>query len=117
MSRREFSKKTKREALKRSGGHCEMIYPGGRCNANLAFGVRFDHVIADSNGGEPTLENCQCLCTSCHNYKTIVHDTPRAAKIKRQSDKHRGIAGPKRKLRSRNTFKPYVPNVKQIRDS
>lgn len=96
--RREFSKETKRQALKRSGGLCEAVgflYGLGsdkRCNGNLGFGVIFDHILADSNSGEPTLENCAAICTVCNRFKTDKFDTPRAAKIKRISDKHRGIS-------------------------
>lgn len=62
--RREFPKAVKREALLRSGGICEgegHLYglpDGVRCNRDLSYGVHFDHVNADSNGGKPTLENC-----------------------------------------------------------
>ena len=97
MSRREFNKPVKREALRRSGMLCEAIgavyglATGKRCNAPLGYGVRFDHVVADAIGGEPTLENCAAVCTDCHGFKTAKHDTPRAAKVKQQSDKHLGI--------------------------
>jgi len=97
MARREFSKGIKREALARSGMRCEAddalygLHQGRRCNAPLAYGVAFDHILADSNGGEPTLSNCAAVCLSCHGFKTRHFDTPRAAKIKRQSDKAKGI--------------------------
>lgn len=85
MSRREFSKAVKREALRKSGGFC-------KCGARFAVsGVHFDHIISDSIGGEPTLENCEPLCLKCHRAKTDKIDTPRAAKTKRQADKNSGI--------------------------
>ena len=95
--RREFSKAIKRDALARSGMLCEAegalygLKPNQRCNAPLAYGVAFDHILADSNGGDPTLSNCAAVCLSCHGFKTRTFDTPRAAKIKRQSDAHLGI--------------------------
>ena len=101
MARREFSKQIKREALKRSGRLCEAegalygLKSGQRCNCTLAVGVAFDHILADSNGGEPTLENCAAVCLPCHAFKTRHFDTPRAAKIKRVSDKALGIRKPK----------------------
>lgn len=95
--RREFSKQVRRDALARSEMLCEAVgalyglEPGQRCTAPLGYGVEFDHVIADGIGGEPTLENCAAVCVRCHAFKTARHDTPRAAKTKRQADKHMSI--------------------------
>lgn len=120
MGRREFSKETKRLALARAAGHCECtggmygLNAGERCNMPLDRGVEFDHAIADSIGGEPTLENCVAACSRCHSFKTRYVDTPRAAKAKRQSDKHNGIRNPTRKMPSRPFSQRYAPNVKQI---
>jgi 5-methylcytosine-specific restriction endonuclease McrA len=98
MTRREFSRRVKREALARSGGLCEArgiwygLDPNQRCRYPLnTIGVHFDHVVADAIGGEPTLENCAAICPRCHIIKTANIDTPKAAKTKRQSDKHLGI--------------------------
>jgi len=107
MSRSEFSTKVRKAALARSGTFCEAIGArygldaGKRCNAPLGYGVDFDHVIADSHGGENSLENCAAVCKSCHGFKTRTYDTPIAAKIKRISDKHLGIVKPKRSIPSR----------------
>lgn len=95
--RREFPKPVRRAALKRSGLLCEAsgklygLKPDVRCGASLAYGVEFDHAIADSIGGEPALENCLAICPVCHRTKTRLTDTPRAAEAKRQSDKHSGV--------------------------
>lgn len=105
--RSEFSKPTKREALKRSGLLCEAVgtvyglEPGQRCNAPLSHGVEFDHYPVpaterDSDG----LENCVACCKTCHGYKTRTFDIPVQAKTKRVSDKHLGIRNPSR-LQSR----------------
>jgi len=97
MSRAEFSKPTKREALKRSGGKCEAagamygLAPGQRCNADLAYGVEYDHIILDANSKDNSLENCCACCPSCHRWKTSHIDTPTAAKTLRQQDKNNGI--------------------------
>lgn len=96
MARREFTKPTKREALKRSGGLCEgqgRIYglSNERCNAPLSYGVEYDHVVLAANGGDNSLENCAAVCVRCHRWKTSNHDTPMAAKTLRQQDKARGI--------------------------
>lgn len=118
--RKEFSKAVKREALLRSGGLCEAVgplyglEPGQRCNVNLAYGVHFDHVNADSNGGEPTLENCAAVCPQCNMFKAHKHDTPRAAKVKRQYDKHNGIVRPKGKIPSRQFNQPRFDNTRYV---
>lgn len=101
--RSEFSKPTKREALKRSGMLCEAVgavyglEPGQRCNAPLSHGVEFDHYPVpaterDSDG----LENCVACCKTCHGHKTRTFDIPVQAKTKRVSDKHLGIRKPSR---------------------
>jgi 5-methylcytosine-specific restriction endonuclease McrA len=100
--RHEFTKATKREALKRSGGYCEAsgdIYTWAeeRCIAPLAHGVEFDHILACSNGGDNSLGNCAAVCKKCHAFKTTKFDTPRAAKTKRMRDKHLGIKNAKYK--------------------
>lgn len=100
MNRREFSKETKRAALQRSGQLCEAI--GGmyglqaaqRCNAPLAYGVEFDHIVLDANSKDNSLENCAAVCVRCHKHKTAKHDTPMAAKTVRMQDKHKGIRQP-----------------------
>jgi 5-methylcytosine-specific restriction protein A len=92
MSRREFSKPVKREALKRANKRCE----GEGCGALFGMKFHFDHDIADGLGGEPTLENCKVLCHPCHAEKTAKHDIPLIAKTKRIQDKHNGIRPPSR---------------------
>jgi 5-methylcytosine-specific restriction protein A len=103
LPRSEFSKPTRREALKRSGGYCEAVgkaygLPSGhRCNAPLSHGVEFDHYPVpaterDSDG----LDNCVTCCKACHGFKTRTLDIPIQAKTKRVSDKHNGIRQPSR---------------------
>jgi hypothetical protein len=102
MPRSEFSKPTKREALKRAGGFCEAsgtvygLEPETRCNAPLSHGVEFDHYPVpaterDSDG----LENCVAVCRTCHSYKTRTFDVPIQAKTKRVRDKHTGVSKPR----------------------
>lgn len=99
MSRREFSKQVKREALQRAAGQCE----GEKCGALFGVKFHFDHVIADGLGGEPTLDNCAVLCHVCHNEKTRKHDVPLIAKTKRIQDRHNSIKKPSRFPGSRNS--------------
>ncbi len=97
MGRREFSKATKREALKRSEGLCEArgewygLEAGRRCNALLSYGVQFDHIDLDANSKDNSLSNCAAVCIKCHDWKTRNRDIPLAAKTQRQQDKERGI--------------------------
>lgn len=87
MTRREFPARVKLAAWERAQGKCEhpdcgkKLYPGD---------IHYDHVIADSIGGEPTLDNCQVLCRAHHAIKTNALDTPRAAKTVRQKIGHIG---------------------------
>jgi hypothetical protein len=98
MKRAEFSKETRRAALKRSGGLCEAtgkvygLEPGQRCNAKLMYGVEFDHYpIRAADGGSADLSNCVAVCKKCHKWKTRTFDIPLAAKGKRVRDRHRGL--------------------------
>jgi 5-methylcytosine-specific restriction endonuclease McrA len=91
--RQEFTTKTRREALERSGGFCEGTKADGtRCNANLWQKRRiFDHIIPCALGGTNDLSNAQVLCTTCDDIKTDKKDIPTIAKAKRISDKHQGV--------------------------
>lgn len=97
MSRREFTKQTKRDALKRSGMLCEAVGTmygldaGKRCNARLGHGVEYDHIVLDANSKDNSLENCAAVCIKCHKHKTAKHDIPMAAKTVRMQDKANGI--------------------------
>lgn len=101
MPRSEFSKPTKREALKRSEGRCEAIgavyglKPGERCNAPLSHGVEFDHYpVPATDRDSAGLENCVACCRACHGRKTAAYDIPMQAKGKRVSDRNLGIRPP-----------------------
>lgn len=105
MARTEFSRKTKREALERSGYRCEATGPdfgfndGQRCNCSLSLGVQFDHVLADALLGLNDLSNCMALCIACHKVKTR-DDIKRIRKSDRQRDKHSGVIRAKSTLKS-----------------
>ena len=94
---RYFSKPVKREALARSGLRCEatgQLYglpDGKRCEADLGYGVEFDHADLWANSRDSSINNCVCVCPRCHRFKTSKHDTPKAAKTVRQQDKHSGV--------------------------
>ncbi|MDE2105693.1 MAG: HNH endonuclease [Patescibacteria group bacterium] len=119
--RAEFTKATKRDALKRSAGLCEAIgalygLPDGkRCNAPLSAGVEFDHIDLDANSKDNSLSNCAAVCRRCHSWKTRFHDTPKAAKTLRQQDKHAGITKPKGTMRGRPRPEPTkAPKIDKL---
>ena len=95
LSRAEFSRATRRDALRRSGQLCEASGPrygladGVRCNLPLAKGVEFDHDVPDQLGGDNSLENCRAICVACHKAKTRG-DVRQIRKADRQRDKHSG---------------------------
>lgn len=107
--RAEFSKPVKRAALKRSGGLCEAVgpmyglQPAQRCNAPLAYGVEFDHVVLEANSHDNSLENCAATCKRCNQWKANNHDTPMAAKTVRMQDKNSGVS------KKRSTFRKPPP--------
>jgi len=117
-ARANFSKPTKRQALARSGGMCEAsgsfygLPDGRRCNAPLAYGVEYDHLILDANSKDNSLENCRAVCPKCHSWKTNNVDKQTAAKTVRQQDRDRGIVKPKGDLRGAG----FAPSGKPPRE-
>lgn len=111
MARKEFTKATKRNALRRSGMLCEAVgrmyglEADRRCEADLAYGVEFDHIDLDANSRDNSLDNCAAVCVRCHSWKTRKHDIPKAAKTVRQQDRARGIKKP-------STFRKPPPGTK-----
>lgn len=123
QKRYEFSKETRREALKRSGKRCECVgkrygyEPGHRCFRDLSCGVEFEHwplpaYEKDSN----TLENCLAACVRCNQWAANHEDKPRAAKEKRVADKFAGIKRVKQKIPSRNGWGFQPPKSKDINE-
>ncbi len=108
MARREFTSKTRKQALKRSGGICEAqgSWYGldGRCSNSLAYGVEYDHIILDANSKDNSLENCAAVCIRCHDHKTRHHDTPLAAKTVAQS-----LMGKKTRVKTKIASRPKAP--------
>lgn len=109
-TRYEFSKDTKRQALRRSGMLCEAVGTvygldaGQRCNAPLSHGVEFDHYpVAATERGSDSLDNCVACCKTCHRKKTSAFDIPMQAKSKRVMDRHLGIRNKSRMAGSRDS--------------
>lgn len=100
-TRRNFTTKTQREAVIRSGGICECHLlakagvPGFRvdgCGLPIGIGnTWYEHVICDGIGGDPTLENCAVLTKTCGRLKSRSYDIPIVAKVKRQQNLRFGI--------------------------
>jgi 5-methylcytosine-specific restriction protein A len=86
----EFSRKVMVAAFQRAGTRCE------KCATVLRPGkFQYDHIIPQELGGESTLENCQVLCSACHDAKTFKQDIPAIAKSNRVRAKHLGAVKPK----------------------
>ena len=97
MLRREFTKRTQRNALLRAEGRCEgRREDGTRCPCLLQPArYHFDHIVAVALSDDASLENCQVLCKPCHAAKTQV-DVRAIAKVRRIRDLHAGIKPPRR---------------------
>ena len=99
MTRAEFSRTTRRNALSRSGGLCEAsgtrfgLPAGQRCNAPLGYGVEFHHDTEAEYGGDNSLGNCLAVCLPCHRY--VTREFVRGLrKADRARDKHSGAVKP-----------------------
>lgn len=102
MTRQNFPRKVKVQAILRANGCCE------ECGAKLKVGeAEVDHVLPDALGGEPILSNARVLCKVCHRGKT-TEDIGRIRKADRARDKHTGALGKPSRLQSRG-FDPVVP--------
>lgn len=113
MARTEFTRKTKQEALHRSGIRCEAagtrygFEEGQRCNCSLSLGVQYDHAVPDALGGDNSLQNCLAICVQCHRFKT-KNDVKQIAKSNRQRDKASGVIRPAGKIKS-----PGFPKIEK----
>jgi 5-methylcytosine-specific restriction endonuclease McrA len=98
--RREFLSGVKLAAWDRcrdEHGHhrCE------RCLGLIVGRAQYDHITPDGLGGEPTLDNCQVLCASCHRTKTHEEDRPVMTRADNQKKSHAGVRRSKQKIQSR----------------
>lgn len=101
MSRREFTKETRRDAHDRSGGVCEcrLLHAAGipgftaeGCGQSLGDGNTFyEHINVDRHSKDNSLRNCAVLTKTCWKKKTATYDLPTIAKGDRQFDRGIGI--------------------------
>ncbi|KQQ46476.1 HNH endonuclease [Rhizobium sp. Leaf311] len=119
MARKEFTRKTKQEALKRADIKCEAtgtrygFAEGQRCNCSLSLGVQYDHAVPDALGGDNSLKNCLAICVQCHKFKTR-NDVKQIAKSNRQRDKASGVIRPAGKIKSPGFAKSEKPKKSVI---
>jgi len=107
MTRRDFPRKIKAQAILRANGCCE------KCSAKLKVGeAEVDHVLPDALGGEPVLGNAEVLCRICHAEKTAT-DIGRIRKADRQRDRHTGALAKSSQIRSAG----FAPRPAQKRAS
>lgn len=111
MPRKEFSRKTRQQALQRAGYLCEAVgsrygfEESQRCNCHLSTGVQFDHVLPCEFGGDNDLSNCAAICIQCHKYATR-NDVRQIRKSDRQRDKASGVIRAAGKIKSAGFPKP-----------
>lgn len=60
----KISEKTRALVLARDNHICRACGFGG--SANFAPFLDCDHIVAEANGGQNTLDNLQCLCKACN---------------------------------------------------
>ena len=83
MSRREFSKQTKRDALFELTARC------GVRRASINWKIRLRPHHSGCARGEPTLDNCRVACKALPRGETGKRDIPAIAKTKRIRDRER----------------------------
>jgi 5-methylcytosine-specific restriction protein A len=116
--RKNFSEAILNARFKHAEGRCEWIEPETkmRCDVVLKPGHgknwHGDHDTPDALGGQPTFENCRCLCIYHHGLKT-KDDVKRIRKADRQASAVTGAKapGPKAKIQSAG-FTPAEPQRK-----
>lgn len=95
--RLEFSQATRKAAWERARGTCE-------CGCARPFGKHprerpeFHHRIEAISGGDNSLENCLCIRVDCHKAITASQSAPKAAKIRREDKRQRGLERRKKKI-------------------
>lgn len=102
MSRKEFPSSVRMAAKARCEANGWLCETGTRivngveteldgCGLPIIGRPDYDHIRPDGLGGEPTLENCQVICSKCHKIKTHERDRPVMAKADRQMKSATGL--------------------------
>jgi 5-methylcytosine-specific restriction protein A len=111
VKREEFTSSIKLARWEHCKGICEI------CKLKILGGADYDHDIPWYLTRDSTFENCRCVCKPCHRRKTSLDDLPTIAKTKRIERKAKGVTiTQRRKLQSRNTFKPSKSNTVDVKD-
>ena len=102
--RKEFSRATKRAAWERSGGRCECVIDGLRCDAPVDTGCFiYEHLDPVWISDDASLDNCGVFCLPCAKAKTRK-DVADIAKVKRIRDKRIKALASKRPFRGWRRF-------------
>ena len=104
LTRKNFTKETKRLAYERSNGICEchLLAKAGipgfsieGCGVKLRSGhINYEHINPDGLDGGNDLDNAATLSRNCWRKKTNEYDLPTIAKANRRRDRDRGIEPP-----------------------
>lgn len=95
-TRSNFTKETKRQALRRSNGICEChliphVFPVA-CGLPLGEGNTFyEHIDMSRVSGRNDIDNCAALTRTCWKFKTASYDLPTIARVHKREDRARGI--------------------------
>lgn len=117
--RRNFSRAILDARYKYCGGRCEWIDPETkiRCDVVLKPGEgknwHGDHDKPDALGGEPTFDNCRCLCIYHHGLKT-KEDVKLIRKADRMASAVSGTRKPGRRSRAKPQCNASRPLEKQL---
>lgn len=106
--RREFTAKTKREALARAGGKCEMC-------SRMEGRYEFDHIRPNRRHGTNDLDNCMVLCKRCHQLKTRadMHLITQENRRQRRRERALGADHPPRS-KSKWPSRPFPPTKRRL---
>lgn len=76
-------------------------------------GCEIDHAVPLIDGGQHAESNLRAVHARCHRLKT-AREAKQRAEARQHQKRAYGLKAPKRPLRSRNSFRPTAPRVRDI---